>query len=267
MSAVYRKFCFEWRQNARSGIWGLSLASMRGAESTRPAEALCAPGQVPAFSVLLHLKAGVWGQVQGLVGTGRAIVHGVPRTGAQNPGVLILKIKNESPENSPHPPYAPAHGSLLTFNCWLIFLSLFGDSEFPEGRNHDFLSFFPMVLCWRDTQQIVEWMSGWMNEWGSTNQSSSVVSSLIDNKLPDLTWKCLHSGSAALFRVWVPLGMPTAAQPWDHGVLLLAPKTCLAFLVFEDFFFSIILYLHPKQSITIGKTHGESIAQDWLSIF
>ena len=31
-------------------------------------------------------------------------------------------------------------------------------------------------------------------------------------------------------------------------------------LVFEDFSFSIILYLHPKQSLTIGKTHGESIA-------
>ena len=49
-------------------------------------------------------------------------------------------------ENSPHPPYAPAHGSLLTFNSgdfcyWLISLSLFGDSEFHEGKNHDFLRF------------------------------------------------------------------------------------------------------------------------------
>ena len=156
----------------------------------------CVPRAGPRLLCASASQGGVWGQVQGLVSTGRAIVHGVPRTGAQNPWGAWDQgwVPGELT-----PPFAAAHGSLLAFNSgdfhyWLRFLSLFGDSEFPEGRNHDFLSFFPMVLCWRDTQQVVEWMSGWMNEWGSTNGSSSVGSSLIDNKLLDLTWKASTTG-------------------------------------------------------------------------
>lgn len=84
-----------------------------------------------------------------------------PEDWSTEPTGSLFSGSRMSPRRTHHPPFAPAHGSLLTFNSgdfhyWLIFLSLFGDSEFPEGRNHDFLSFFPMVLCWRDTQQVVE---------------------------------------------------------------------------------------------------------------
>lgn len=195
MSAVYRKFCFRGRQNAHSGVWGLSLASVCSVDSTCPVEAQCAPGQVPALSVFVHLKAGGIG-VKSRVSWALDVPSYMASWGLEHRthGVLILKIKDESWENSPHPPYAPAHGSLLTFNSrdfryWLIFLSLFGDSEFHEGKNHDFPSFFLMVLCWRDSQQTDECMSGWTDERGSTNQSSSVASSLTDNKLLDLTWR------------------------------------------------------------------------------
>lgn len=67
-----------------SEVYRLHL-SVCSVDSTCPVEALCAPGQVPALSGLLRLWRGYRGQVQGLVGTACAIVHGVLRTGAQNP--------------------------------------------------------------------------------------------------------------------------------------------------------------------------------------
>ena len=242
MSAVYRKFCFEGRQNAHSGVWGLSLASICvqcGFHLPRGSSVCTWAGSRPLWASAS--LAGVSGSSPGSRGYCMRHCTWRPEDRSTEPMGCL--------EKSPHRPYAPTHGSLLTFNSgdfryWLIFLSLFGDSEFHEGKNHDFFLFFLMVLCWRDTQQIVECMSGWMNEWGSTNQSSSGASSLIGNKLPDLTWKPPHSGSAAHFRVWVPLGMPTAAQPWDHGGLLLAPKTCLVFSCFWRFFF----FHHPVPS-------------------
>lgn len=160
-----------FRRKAECTQQGLrSIACIR-VDSTCPVEVQCAPGQVPALFVLVHLKAGGIG-VKSRISWALNVPSYMASWGLEHRthGVLILKIKDESSENSPHPPYAPAHGSLLTFNSgdfryWLIFLSLFGDSEFQEGKNHDFPSFFLMVLCWRDTQQIDEWMSGWVDEW------------------------------------------------------------------------------------------------------
>lgn len=165
---------------------GSEVRGLRPCGAHLPRGSAVCPGQVPAFSALLHLTSRVsW-------------VHGVRGLEQRTTG-CIFSGSRMSPRRTHHPPFAPAHGSSLTlhsedFRYWLRFLSLFGDSEFPEGRNHDFLSFFPMVLCWRDTQQVVEWMSGWMNEWGSTNGSSSVGSSLIDSKLLGLAWKASTAG-------------------------------------------------------------------------
>lgn len=87
--------------------------------------------------------------------------------------MLILKIKDESSEGSPHPPYAPAHGSLLTLilgtftllahipvSFGFFFFFFFGDSEFQEGKNHDFPSFSSWYFAGETPQQIDEWMSG-----------------------------------------------------------------------------------------------------------
>lgn len=173
MSAVYRKFCFQGRQNAHSGVWGLSLASVCSVDSTCPVEAQCAPGQVPALSVFVHLKAGGIG-VKSRVSWALDVPSYMASWGLEHRthGVLILKIKDESSENSLHPPYAPAHGSLLTFNSrdfryWLIFLSLARTMTFPRFSSWYFAGETPsrLMSVWVDERmnealpiKAVQWL-------------------------------------------------------------------------------------------------------------
>lgn len=80
-----------------AGSGGLSLDQ----DSTCPVEVQCTwAGSCPL--VLVHLKAGVSGQVQDLMGTERAIIHGVLRTGAQNPWGAYSQDQVMSPRRT-HP--------------------------------------------------------------------------------------------------------------------------------------------------------------------
>lgn len=131
---------------------GSTSAFVCGKDSTCTAEGLCAHGQVPALSALLHPRAAV-GKSTGLVRTERAVARGSLRTRwpTEHTGPLLPGFKDEPPENSSHPPCAPVHVSLLILNSrdfhyWLTVLSPFGDSDFHEGGSHDFLPFVSTIM-------------------------------------------------------------------------------------------------------------------------